>query len=30
MTAPGKIIIWTQPTPWPANAPHRAGFTQGC
>jgi hypothetical protein len=30
LTAPGKIIIWTQPTPWPANAPHRAGFNQGC
>jgi hypothetical protein len=30
MTAPGKVIIWTQPTRSPANAPPRAGFNQGC
>jgi hypothetical protein len=30
MTAPGRIMIWTQPAPWPADAEHGAAVNQGC
>lgn len=30
MTAPGKVAIWTEPTPWPADTTHGAQFNQGC
>jgi hypothetical protein len=30
MTAPGTVMIWTEPTRWPANATHGAAFNQGC
>jgi hypothetical protein len=30
MTAPGMIMIWTDPKPWPADSAHGAGFNQGC
>ena len=30
MTAPGRVMIWTEPTPWPADAAHGAAVNQGC
>jgi hypothetical protein len=30
MMAPGKLAIWTEPTPWPADDTHGAQFNQGC
>jgi hypothetical protein len=30
MTAPGRVMIWTEPTPWPADAVHGAAVNQGC
>lgn len=30
MIAPGRIMIWTEPTPWPADAAHGAAANEGC
>jgi hypothetical protein len=30
MTAPRSIIVWTKPTPWPADAAHGASVNAGC
>jgi hypothetical protein len=30
MAAPGKVMIWTEPTPWPADNTHGAQFNRGC
>jgi len=30
MMAPGSIMVWTAPTPWPADAAHGAAVNHGC
>jgi hypothetical protein len=30
MTAPGTVMIWTEPQPWPDDASHGAAFNRGC
>src|SRR4029077_19545561 len=30
MTAPGRVTIWSEPAPWPADAAHGAAVNQGC
>lgn len=30
MAAPGRAIVWAEPTPWPADPAHGSGFNQGC
>jgi hypothetical protein len=30
MVAPGSIMVWTAPTPWPADAAHGAAVNHGC
>lgn len=30
MAAPGRAIVWAEPTAWPADPAHGSGFNQGC
>ena len=30
MTAPGMIMVWTEPTAWAADSARGAVFNQGC
>jgi hypothetical protein len=30
MTTPGRVTIWSEPRPWPADAAHGAAVNQGC
>jgi hypothetical protein len=30
MTAPGMVMIWAEPQPWPDDASHGAAFNRGC